>query len=503
MWMLAAALVVGGTIAAVMPGALVGVFYDDGIYLALAKSLAEGHGYHLLYLPGAPGGMHYPFGYPAFLAALWKLWPHFPANVVLFRAANVVLMAIFAALTVGHLGDRVMGRKWAGALVVALAATALPLVTVATVLFAEPLFLALAAGACWVAEAASRADGRRGALIAVLAGALAGTAALTRSIGISLVLGIVVTLFLARRPRAALIAGAVAAAILAPWSAWVAVHHHELDSAIASGYGTYGDLLKQSGWGWLSLRSFADIGGPLGAIALPPLPGLRALLAIPACALLLAGIVRLVRAIPSLGWTLVFYLGIVMVWPYGPDRFLWAVLPWLAIAFVFGAEAAWQRSAEASDSAGKVIRIAVAAGVLGVVVGFGFFQVRGFVNGWATSTQRGISETMSTILPWVREKTEPDAVIAGEDEALLWLYTGRRAVPNYLWRVRGRSAEGLGPDSLRAWLDRTRASYLVLTGARSDPAAAVDALMGARPGYLEMYQVWPGPMFAFRIRRPT
>jgi hypothetical protein len=501
--MLAAALVVGGTVATVMPGALVGVFYDDGIYLALAKSLATGHGYHLLYLPGAPGGVHYPFGYPAFLAALWKLWPVFPANVALFRAANVALMAIFAALTVGHLGERVLGRRWAGATVVALAAIALPLVTVATVLFAEPLFLAIAAGACWVAEIATRAEGRRGALLALLAGALAGAAALTRSIGLALVLGIVVTLFLAHRPRAALIAGAVAAAILAPWSAWVAAHHHELDSAIASGYGTYGDLLKQSGWGWLSLRSFADVGGPLGTIALPPVPGLRALLAIPACALLLFGFVQLIRKIPVLGWTLVFYLGIVLLWPYGPDRFLWAVLPWLAIAFVFGAEAAWRRSAEASVAAGKVIRVAVAAGALGVAAGYGFFQVRGYANGWETSTQRGISATMGTILPWIREKTEPDAVIAGEDEALLWLYTDRRAVPNYLWRVRGRSAVGLGPDSLRAWLDRSHANYLILTGARSDPAAAVDELMGKQRGYLEMWQVWPGPMFAFRIHRPT
>ncbi|MFI5207836.1 MAG: hypothetical protein ACHQX4_07435 [Gemmatimonadales bacterium] len=501
--MLAAALVVGGTIAAVMPGALVGVFYDDGIYLALARSLAEGHGYHLLYLPGAPGGVHYPFGYPAFLAALWKLWPHFPANVALFRAANALLMAVFAALTVGHLADRVLGRRWAAALVVALAATALPLVTVATILFAEPLFLALAAAACWVAEAASRAAGRRGALIAALAGALAGSAALTRSIGIALVLGIVVTLFLARRPRAALIAGAVAAAILAPWSLWVAAHHAELDGAIASGYGTYGDLLRQSGWSWLSLRSFADVGGPLGTIALPPVPGLRALLAIPACALLLFGLAQLVRRIPTLGWTLAFYLGIVLVWPYGPDRFLWAALPWLAVAFVLGVESAWRRSAEASVAAGQVIRVAAAAGALGVIVGFGTFQVRGYVNGWATSTQRGISETMNTILPWIRGKTEPGAVIAGEDEALIWLYTGRHAVPNYLWRVRGRSAEGLGADSLHAWLDRARADYLVLTGPRSDPAAAVDALMGSRPGYLQMIQVWPGPMFAFRVHRAT
>jgi hypothetical protein len=106
---------------------------------------------------------------------------------------------------------------------------------------------------------------------------------------------------------------------------------------------------------------------------------------------------------------------------------------------------------------------------------------------------------MSALLPWIQARTEPEAVIASEDEALLWLYTGRRAVPNYVWRVRGRSAEALGPDSLRAWLERSHADYLVLTGPGSDPARMVDALIGRRPGYLQMVQVWAGPMFAFRV----
>ncbi len=64
-----------------LTGSLVGVFYDDGIYLALGRSLAEGHGYRLLYLPGAPGAVHYPFLYPLLLAALSKLAPAFPADV--------------------------------------------------------------------------------------------------------------------------------------------------------------------------------------------------------------------------------------------------------------------------------------------------------------------------------------------------------------------------------------------------------------------------------------
>ena len=497
--MLAAAVAVSGLVAAVMPDALVGVFYDDGIYLSLAKSLAEGHGYHLQYLPGAPGGIHYPFGYPAFLAALWTLWPSFPANVVLFRAANAVLLGVFAGLTVGQLGARVLGRPWAGALLVVIAATALPLVTVTTVLFAEPLFLTLAAAACWSAEAACRSDGRRALLVAAAAGLLAGASALTRSIGLALVVGVVVSLLLARRTRAAIVAGVVAVVMLAPWSLWVAAHHHELDGAIASGYGTYGDLLRQSGWGWLSPATLADVGGPLLTVALPPVPYLRGLLALPAGALLITGMVRLVREIPTLGWTLVCYLGIVLVWPYGPDRFLWAAVPWLAVAFALGVEAAWRRSAEATAAAGKVRRVATVAGIVGVAAGYGIFQVRGYAHGWATSTQRGISATMSALLPWIQARTEPEAVIASEDEALLWLYTGRRAVPNYVWRVRGRSAEALGPDSLRAWLERSHADYLVLTGPGSDPARMVDALIGRRPGYLQMVQVWAGPMFAFRV----
>ena len=50
----------------------VGVFYDDGIYVDLARALAAGSGYHHLALPGAPAGVHYPPLYPAWLV-LWSV----------------------------------------------------------------------------------------------------------------------------------------------------------------------------------------------------------------------------------------------------------------------------------------------------------------------------------------------------------------------------------------------------------------------------------------------
>ena len=481
---------------------LVGVFYDDGIYLALAKSLAEGHGYRLLYLPGAPGAVHYPFLYPAFLAALWRLSPAFPANVALFKAANAVLLGLFAALFVLYLRSRTAQPVWRIALFVTAVATALPLVTVASVLFAEPLFLVLAVAACWAAEAARTARARRSAwALAAAAGCLAGAAALTRSVGIAVIGGVVVALLLARRPRAALIAGVAAAACLAPWLAFAARHHGDADPILASNYGTYADLLAQAGW-WLSPASLGDLLNPLGAVALAPFHGwLRWYLGVPALLVLLAGFAPLVRGWSALGWSLLGYLVIVFAWPYGPDRFLWAVWPFLALAFAAGLARVWTRLAAVRQPYARVGRWCTAAVAAAVALGYGFYQVRGYARGDAMALQRGISATMEEVVPWIRDATPPGAVVAGEDEALLWLYAGRRAVPNYVWRYRGRGEEGLGPDSLRAWFDRAGVTHVVLTGPRSDAAPAINQLLERTPGYLHLMRVWPGSVLAFAVDR--
>jgi hypothetical protein len=485
----------------VMPTALVGVYYDDGIYLALGKSLAEGHGYHLQYLPGAPGAVHYPFGYPLFLATLWKLWPAFPANVALLRGANAGLMGLFAALAVAYLTPRLRVSPWITAAVVFASCTAIPLVAVATVLFAEPLFLVLTAAALWAADAAlvqaHDTDRRLALRLAIAAGALAGAAALTRSIGVAVLAGIAVPLLRGRHWRLAAAACAPAVLLLLPWMFWTGAHHGDLDPLLASNYGTYGDFLKQGGTSWLSLASLGGVARPLGAIGLPPGPAvLRVTLGLAALVVLVAGMVALTTRAPALGWMLNVYLLIVALWPYGPDRFLWGVLPWLAAAFVSGAHLLASRRAGVPYRRALTATAAVASAA--VVTGFAIFQVRVGPRG-ATSEQVAISATMNDILPWIRQSTDTTSVIAGEDEALIWLYTGRKAVPSYLWRVRGRAAESFGPDSLRAFLVRSGATHMILTGPNSDAAPDIDALLSRRPGFLELIRVWPGQLMAFRL----
>lgn len=494
-----AGVVVATVILLVMPWhALVGVFYDDGIYLALARSLVSGGGYHLPYLPGAPAGVHYPFAYPAFLAALWKLWPAFPDNVRLMRGANAVFMGVAAALMTAHLAARVALPRWLTALVIVLAATAVPMVAVATVLFSEPLFLVFAAAACWAADAAVSSEGGRAMKLATLAGILAGTATETRSIGVTVIGGIVLAFAVRRRWKEAAAAAIPAALLVLPWVIWSSAHHAGVDPLIASNYGTYGDLLRQNGTGFLTGQSFLEVARPLAAIALPPMPEIfRVILGLNALLVLFAGFVALTQVAPSVGWMLWCYLAIVAVWPYAPDRFIWGALPWIAVAFPLGL---LQLGSTRSKIWGRTSPLSWVA-ACAVIIGFAIGQIRGYARGFATTTQVGISDTMNDILPWIRTATDSTAIIAGEDEALIWLYTGRRAVPSFVWRVTGRTGVSFGADSLHAWLERSGATHLILTGPGSEAAPTVDELLSRRPGYLELIRVWPGQLFAFRIHR--
>ncbi len=503
-WAAGAGLVVAGVVAVNLTASLVGVFYDDGIYLALARSVAEGHGYRLLYLPGAPGAVTYPFLYPAFLGTLWKAFPAFPANVALFKAANAALLGVFAALLVAYLSPRLVRRPWVAALLVVAGATALPLVTVSTVLFSEPLFLVLLIASCWVGDAARRAERRTAAFtLAAVAGLLAGATALTRSVGVTVLGAITLSLLLVRRPRAAVIALLAGALCLAPWALWVARHHGDADPVLTANYGTYFDLLRQSGWAWISPASVLDLAGPAGAVALAPFHGwLRVCLGVPALLVLVSGFAPLLAAVPALGWVLLAYLGVIFLWPYGPDRFLWAAWPLLTVTFYAGSRRTWQRLSKVAGRPALLGRGAIAAVATAVLVGYGFYQVRGYARRDVAHLQDGISATMARVLPWIRESTPPSAVIAGADEALIWLYTGRSAVPSSVWRHRGRGGESLGPDSLRAWFDRAGVTHVLLSGPGSDAAATVNQLLGRYPGYLRVVQAWPGPELAFEVERP-
>src|SRR5207247_3612 len=83
----------------------------------------------------------------------------------------------------------------------------------------------------------------------------------------------------------------------------------------------------------------------------------------------LSGLVR--RS--AIAWTLVCYFLILMVWPFPSDRFLWGVLPWLALVWVSGAIAAWRHPR-------LRLSVVLLASIMGL--GYGLIEVRGFAGRW-------------------------------------------------------------------------------------------------------------------------
>ncbi len=469
------------------PSALVGVFYDDGIYVVLAKALAEGEGYRYLHLPGAPPGVHFPILYPAALSLLWRMWPAFPQNVVLFQLFDSAALAVAAGLIAQH------ARRWNVPPVVQyvslpLAFVAFPLLAIVGVRFSEPLFLALLAGALVLADR-EEVSGARGAA----AGLLAGLAALTRSIGIAAVVGIPLAWWLRGNRRAAVLALAGAAVVLLPWAVWLLRHGGAVDPRIASNYGTYAAAMEQAGLpsilAGLDLRVFA----PLARLTLPAVPPViwLALAGLLAAAVVWGG-VAVASRVPVFLTTLGFYLAIVTVWPFAPDRFVWIVLPWLAMLAVVGSMAAWRK--------GAWTRWPAVLLALAVLVGYPRREAVSLWQRQFAATAEGITAPFSVLVPAVIAELEPNAVVATEDEALVYLYTGRRSVPSYLFRWSGRSTTPLSRDGTVQFYCDTGVTHLALSGPRAPAAPLVDELAQGSDSTLSLlFRVTNGPaLYEFR-----
>lgn len=470
------------------PG-LVGVFYDDGVYVVLAKALAEGQGYANIHLPGAPPGVHFPPLYPLMLSVLWRLWPSFPDNVTLFRLFDSAALAGAAWIVAAHARRHGVAGAWAS-VALPLGFLAFPLLTIVGVRFSEPLFLLLAAGAVSLAD-------RRDATptTALAAGALAGLATLTRSVGVAAIAGVAVGVFLHGGRRTAAAAAVASLAVVTPWMLWAAGHRAGVDERLVANYGTYLQDLRQTGLGGLITGLNFGVLSPVTRLAFPPLSDW---VRWPLAAGLMCGVggggVLVARRVPALVATLGVYLAMVAVWPFAPDRFVWIMLPWFALLLAAGL----------SWAAGKGTVLRATTGALLIVLATGYLRVEAIslgTRGFA-ATALGISRPFVVLTRSVAAELPDDAVIASADEALLYLYTGRQAVPSHLFRWDGRARQPLPLDETVDYFCGAGVTHLALTGRAEDAAPIVAALRAARDSILSPIYELAGPaIYHFRCPR--
>jgi 4-amino-4-deoxy-L-arabinose transferase-like glycosyltransferase len=419
----------------------VGVFHDDGVYAILAKSLATGHGFRYLHLPGAPVATHYPPGYPLFLAALWKLVPAFPANVSLFLMANALLLAITAWAT-ARLARDLFGWSPAEACGAAVVATiSYPLLMLSTVVLAEPLFAAAAMLSLYAAErcASARTDARWPWVAGVSCGALM----LVKTHGIALPLALAGVLLWRRRFRTVAIFGLVLGCVIAPWQWWAGAHASTLAEPLRGSYGSYG--------AWLVAGLHADglrlvIGTlTINAREVVALFADRFSLSDGALVRTLSGAVALLAA--SIGaWRLrhrgpvtvgfaISYFGIMMLWPYTPWRFVFAVWPVVILLIgdaLRGAMVA-ARISGASDAAAPRTSAwpRIAAATVAVLFACGVLREEGraFAHRAWNAPGAAATQAIAPLLQRVVSTTRPSDLVAVDGEQLVYLFTGRQAVP--------------------------------------------------------------------------
>lgn len=425
-------LVVG--LATVTPD-LIGVFFDDAIYVLIGQAIAEGQGFVNPQLPGSPPAVHYPPLYPLLLAAVLKVAPPFPAGLAWVKFVNPVLLALAAyGLTLGFVRWFAL-QPWQAMLAVLAGTVSIPMQVLATVVLSEPMFLALVAPAVLSADRLRRDDG----LVAMILASVCGAAVmLARTVGVVFVAAAFAALVWDRRWRAAAGYTIGVTLLLLPWQLFVWRHGAAYPPELAGSYGPYlawvGDGYRAAGPGFVHAvlaKNVTDAWLFTGVVLTPGLATswLRPAAAVIALAFAFGGVaiglLRPTARVVSLG--ALGYLAIIAVWPFQVDRFLWAVWPLVLGFALHGARDAW-RSARLHER--RVAAVAIGTVAAALVVGSTFYTVRGFSRGWANSASRNLAPQTEPLIRYINaDRRLHGKVLAAEAAPMVALYTRQQVIP--------------------------------------------------------------------------
>lgn len=428
--LVAAALAFGVAMRLATPYA-VGIFHDDGLYVILAKSIATGQGYRYLHLPGAPAAAHYPPGYPLFLAALWRLVPEFPANLTLFLFANALFLASIAWSTT-RFARRVLGWDTLQAsLAGAVATLSLPLMMLSRLVLSEPMFVALLIPILAAAESLASDRESTATWRPFLIGMAAGMLTLVRTHGAALDLALLLVLALQRRWADVWRCFAGAAIAVLPWEVWQVAHPATLPQILSGSYGSYAAWLADGLHGGVRfvtrtmIVNAREIGETLAdRFALSDYVRPREVATLLAAGATVFGWARALRRAPVTGVFALIYVGVILVWPFTPWRFLFALWPLVVLAL--GEAMRWTAEQAERRDWRALAGVPVMASL---VVGAVRSEVRAYADDMLRGSAASATQQAAPVVRWIAANTSPTDVVGADAEPLVYLFTGRRSVP--------------------------------------------------------------------------
>jgi hypothetical protein len=492
------------------PGVLTG--QDDAHYLILAESLKDFQ-YRDLFRVDAPLHSRYPPVFPAILAG-WSflVGGRFDDFIALNIAFATAALAVFY---------RAVARVWSRPLALAcLAPSALIAEQVLRpgILWSESAYAFFSLLALGALAGPSATAGRT-----VLAGAGALLAALTRSIGVTLVAAVAVPWILERRKvRAGVFLGAAAMTVGA-WLLWTALapeqhigRSYMRDLTLAPPAADSPGLLAT-----LVSRVLTNSHYYLSALgyhlAAPNLRGtgvdnlvVGALL----IALIGWGVLELIRQWRPAALYLPFYGGVLLLWPWLHGRFLFVVLPLLFLATLLGLGRAgetltawWGRSREGWEGERaatglRASRVVMAAFALASTA-WGSARTASVLLEKRTCP-RSLEPPGASCLPpdvasyfqalaYIERRTPPAAVLLSVTPEPTYYYTERRSPP--LDDALQQHREGFLPF-LRAF----GTDYVLLGSLQPADVGRLTEQLEASCSELALERAFPPRTFLFRVR---
>ncbi len=454
-----------GAIISITPDPI-GVFWDDGVYLLTAKALASGEGYRYSYLPGTPPALHYPPGFPLVLAALLKITPAFPDNVAILKLLNPLCLALGVYGAV-RLGVRTMGMGAVpAAIAVAICGLIAPVLVLSNVLLSESLFFATLVGALHLVESVTARGGVRAA---ALAGVAIAAVALVRTVGGVLLPAAVAALWWRGRRREALVLLGATVVALAPWQLWVWSVSPNFPDELRGSYGPYLEWVvagyrHEPAMAWqVVAKNVGELWRAFGILFAPRLPHVVQLLAASALlAVIVTGLASLLRRATAVVLFVPAYGAVVLLWPYNPERFVWAVWPMMGLVLVAAGRGAGDWGARRWRHAPRVAVMVVAA----LLAGEAAYAARGLARGWGGAPQRNMTARLWPMVQWTVTHAGPSDVVASDGHVMIALYTGRTTMPVSMLtpaeHVRPKPPSQFAGE-LGALVSRYRPSLLVLS----------------------------------------
>jgi hypothetical protein len=420
---------------------------------------------------------------------------------VLFSAASLALL--FLCL-------RQVANARVAALSVMVLAVNPELVRFTGAIRSEPLYIFLSLLSLWFLL---RAQGRARWLAAALAVAL--LAALTRSIGATLVGAIALHWLMERRWKLVGVPALLAVLAIGIWIAWTALDPEQY--AGSSYVAELRMLWRGESWtGPLPQRAFRWAGYYITIaiphqLALPTVSGTRidnALGVLLAGVCIVTGLVVFFRRWRPAALYVLIYVALLVVWLYAVDRFALPLVPLLVAALITGASwlsdrvAARFGGAHASGKARARWAGAVPIAIALVLTVTGAAHTQALVRERVRCERNADYPDVACIsadqasyfeaLRWIEAQLPEDAVLLAAKYAPLWLYTGRRVI-SYEQSIRQDET------SFLRYVRERGAGWILLGSLHNREPAVLGLLVEANCAALRLEAFFPPRTYLFRI----